>query len=292
MRTEIFDTLHQRMADNADIFFLTADMGINLVEKIEKSYPDRYTNVGIAEQNLIAVAAGLCNVGYRPFAYTISNFLVHRCLEQTRNDIALHEYPVVLLGTSAGFDNAPLGPTHHIIDDWGALRAIPNIDIYCPSTKAYAALLVDRLLANGRPAYVRIAKNGADLPSAPADIEYLPGETASTILVTYGALTAECLAVHESRHDVSLLVFNRVRPIDEDDVEEILSKYKRAIVVEDHFAEVGLYAILCQIAHERRLPIQLTSRAPEPGYSLVVGQSPQYFFRKFGMDSKSLLEGL
>lgn len=105
------------MKKNEKIFFLTADMGINLVEKFVKDFPNRYLNVGIAEQNLISISAGLINLGYIPVAYTISNFLIHRCYEQLRNDIVLHNYPIVLLGTSSGYDNAPLGPTHHMIDD-------------------------------------------------------------------------------------------------------------------------------------------------------------------------------
>ncbi len=82
MRGHIIDAVFERMSINPDTFFLTADMGINLVEKIQKKYPDRYCNVGIAEQNLIGVSAGLANLGYRPFAYTISNFNIHRCMSR------------------------------------------------------------------------------------------------------------------------------------------------------------------------------------------------------------------
>ena len=161
MRGRKIDTIFAQMKTNPDVFFLTADMGISLVEKFGEEYPDRYTNVGIAEQNLIGVSAGLANLGYRPFAYTISNFVIHRCFEQIRNDIGLHGYPITLLGTSTGYDNAPLGPTHHIIDEWGILKSVPGIDIYCPSSLSYAAKLVERILHAGRPAYVRIPKGGA-----------------------------------------------------------------------------------------------------------------------------------
>ena len=124
MRNNIIASLMCAMEKDKNIFFLNADMGINLVEQIEEKFPDRYANVGIAEQNLIGVASGLANLGYKPFVYTISNFVIHRCFEQIRNDIILHQYPITLLGTSTGYDNAPLGPTHHIIDDWGCLRIL------------------------------------------------------------------------------------------------------------------------------------------------------------------------
>ena len=161
MRAQIINTLFDRMATNPDIFFLTADMGINLVERFAEKYPDRFLNVGIAEQNLVGVSAGLVNIGFRPFAYTISNFAVHRCFEQIRNEIGIHDYPVILLGTSTGYDNASLGPTHHMLDDWGSIKAIPEIDIYCPSSVAYAGILADHLIDIGRPAYVRIPKRRA-----------------------------------------------------------------------------------------------------------------------------------
>ena len=100
MRNQIIDQIHNEMKKDEKIFFLTADMGINLVEKIKNDYPDRYLNVGIAEQNLIGVASGLINVGYRVVTYTISNFLVHRCFEQLRNDISLHKKAILMVGTS------------------------------------------------------------------------------------------------------------------------------------------------------------------------------------------------
>ena len=122
MRNAIVNHIYKLMHKNKRIFFLTGDMGINLVEKFEEKFPERFLNVGIAEQNLIGVSAGLYNAGYLPFAYAISNFITQRCLEQIRNDIILHNYPITLIGTSTGFDNATLGPTHHVVDDWGVLK--------------------------------------------------------------------------------------------------------------------------------------------------------------------------
>jgi transketolase len=97
MRGVFLDKLFQKMETDETIFFLTADMGINLVERFEENFPDRFLNVGIAEQNLIGIAAGLAESGMRPYVYTISNFLVHRCFEQIRNDIVIHKLPIVLV---------------------------------------------------------------------------------------------------------------------------------------------------------------------------------------------------
>ena len=288
MRGQIIDAIFARMASNQDIFFLTADMGINLVEKFEDKYPDRFVNVGIAEQNLVGVSAGLANLGYRPFAYTISNFAVHRCFEQIRNDIGIHDYPVVLLGTSAGYDNAPLGPTHHIIDDWGAIKLIPEIDIYCPSSVVYAQALVDHLLATARPAYVRIGKGEHKNPDSTDHFVALLGTAQSTILVSYGGLVQDCLAAQKRDASLAVLAVNRLRPLEEEKLVETLRPYDRIIVVEDHFPSSGLYGSLCEMLIRHPLKARLQSLAPRD-YTMDVGTSNAYFHHKYGLDADGIL---
>jgi len=288
MRGQIIDAVFERMARNADVFFLTADMGINLVEKFAEKYPARFLNVGIAEQNLVGVSAGLANLGFRPFAYTISNFVVHRCFEQIRNDIGIHDYPIVLLGTSTGYDNAPLGPTHHIIDDWGALKAIPEIDIYCPSSVSYAGFLVDHLLNTGRPAYVRIPKGAYKTPASTDHVVMLPGGRQDTILVSYGTCAQDCLAAQSRDPALAVLVVNRLRPLDEEKLADALAPYRRIIVVEDHFPSTGLYGSLCEVLVRHSLRGGLHTLAPRD-YALDVGTSNAYFHKKHGLDVESIL---
>ncbi|MBT6716883.1 MAG: hypothetical protein HOB18_04465 [Nitrospina sp.] len=284
MRGKVIDAVLESMATNPDTFFLTADMGINLVEKIQEAYPDRFCNVGIAEQNLIGVSAGLANLGYRPFAYTISNFNVHRCYEQIRNEIGINGHPIVLLGTSTGYDNAPLGPTHHIIDDWGALRNIPGIDIYCPSSVNAATEVVPKIFSRGRPAYVRIPKGGFEKPESSDDMVLLTGEGKGVLLISYGSIAQNCLAVQEADSSVSVLVFNCLRPIDEEAVGKVISGYDKVFVVEDHFPETGLYSVLCELVVKNGILKKITSIAPPPVYDLEVGVTPGFYQRKFGLD--------
>jgi transketolase len=290
MRGQIIDSLFAEMRKQEDIFFLTADMGINLVERFGVEYPSRFSNVGIAEQNLIGVASGLCNAGYRPFTYTISNFLIHRCFEQLRNDVSLHKYPVVMLGASAGFDNAPLGPTHHIIDDWGVLRNLPNIDIYAPTTIAYAGNIISKLLDSDTAAYVRISKGGSDFSSSLEDVVHIRGNSNKLLFVSYGGVAGQVIDLQKKVGDVSLLLFNRILPMDEDYVANILAEYDNICIVEDHIAGTGLYSIFLNLLQERKIQKNVISRAPAMGFTIDVGQSPDYFYRKYGMDSDSLAE--
>jgi transketolase len=287
MRGQIIDCIYERMATNPDVFFLTADMGINLVEKFEKTYPERFLNVGIAEQNLIGVSAGLANLGFRPFAYTISNFAVHRCFEQIRNDIALHDHPIVVFGTSTGYDNAPLGPTHHIIDDWGAIKSIPGIDIYCPSSVTYARSLVDHLLNTGRPSYVRVPKGAFRAPDSQEHLVLLPGTKPDVLLVSYGAPAQDCIAAQAKDPAVAVLVVNRLRPLDETLLADMLRPYGRILVIEDHFPSAGLYGSLCELMVRQRLTGRLESIAPRD-YTLEVGTSNAFFHRKYGFDSDGI----
>jgi transketolase len=277
------------MAQDPTLFFLTGDMGINLVEAVESAFPDRFINVGIAEQDLIGVAAGLCNVGFRPVAYTIGNFLTQRCYEQIRNDVALHGYPIILLGVSAGFDNAPLGPTHHLIDDWGGMRNLPGIDVYAPASVEYAASVLDRVMASEHPAYVRVAKGSPSILGSNDDVVYLPGRSHGWLLISYGSLASECLKAQRECPDLSVLILNRVHPLDAAAIAPYLAAHQRSLVVEDHFGHSGLYASLCQLAMQERLTGLVESAAPPPNYDLVVGPTAASYHRRYGLDAAGIL---
>ena len=121
---------------NEKLIVLSADLGRSSgLDRFKSMFPKKYLSVGISEQNLIGVASGLINLNFKVVVYTISNFLVHRCFEQLRNDISLHKKPILMIGTSCGYDNASLGPTHHVIDDWGYIKNLPNF--VCPNLKLY-----------------------------------------------------------------------------------------------------------------------------------------------------------
>lgn len=288
MRNNIIASLVEEMEKDENIFFLTADMGINLVEQIQDKFPARFANVGIAEQNLIGVAAGLANLGYKPFVYTISNFVIHRCYEQIRNDIILHQYPITLMGTSTGYDNAPLGPTHHIIDEWGALRNFPGIDIYCPGSVTYANSLVNKVLARKKPAYIRIPKGEFKNPDSEDDIVLIPGKKQSVLLISYGSPAQECIKAMEQNPELSVLVFNKLSPLDKPKLKDILDQYEKLIVVEDHFASSGLYGLLCEFCNAHSICKKMISLAPTD-YVFEVGRSNDYFHKRFGFNSEAIL---
>jgi len=262
MRNRFIDLIHQEMASNRDVVFLTADMGINLVEKIEEDYPDRFFNVGIAEQNLIGIAAGLAESGFRPFAYTISNFITIRALEQIRNDVVLHELPVTLVGTSTGFDNGPLGPTHHMLDDWGALSSMPNLNIYCPVKLPSVNSIFAQCLSSNFPNYVRIAKGNG------INDELTKVANLKNLVLSYGSAVNFAIEFSHSNNADYILV-ETLKPLQLNF--DQIKNYENIIVVEDHFPTTGMYSQVCQLINETGVNARVISVAPK-NYSLIVGK--------------------
>jgi transketolase len=278
VRSTFLDALFDEMKKDESIFFLTADMGINLVERFEEAYPTRFINIGIAEQNLIGVAAGLAESGYKPFVYTISNFLIHRCLEQIRNDLLLHDLNVTLIGTSTGFDNAPLGPTHHIIDDWGVVNALSGMKIYCPSSKATSLTIFDLCISEAGTKYVRIPKGAGlndDFSSS------ITGEV--DIVISYGS-ALDYAQEFTRKHAFEFLPIWNLSTMNYPELEIIKAKRVRIHVIEDHFGHSGLYSIMCRWANENQFVGKILSVAPIE-YQLRVRNSFLEFIEDSGMKS-------
>lgn len=263
MRNIIIEELMSEMRRDPAIFFITADMGINLVEKIEEEFPDRFLNVGIAEQNAIGVAAGLASSGYFPWVYSISNFLIHRCFEQIRNDLVLHDFRAVLLGTSAGYDNSPLGPTHHVIDDWGMIAGLPGTSVFTPATEEYAKTIVPRTREASGLSYIRVSKEGISIQGSESDGLIVGSGKSGRLLISYGGLGARMLASEDVSEDDSFLVLNQVWPIPKILENALAQKPSEVVVIEDHFRETGLTNRVAHLISKVQGSQLFTSRAPE-----------------------------
>jgi len=159
MRDAFLERVWQAMKKNRKIFFATADFGSPVLDRIRKDFPDRYINVGIAEQDLINVSAGLALEGYTLFAYSIASFITMRCYEQIRINLALlskvRKMNVNLIGVGAGYSYVVSGPTHQCYEDLSVMRALPNIKIYSPADHVTAAELFEQCIAVTGPKYLR-----------------------------------------------------------------------------------------------------------------------------------------
>lgn len=286
MRNFLFKEIEKIMGKNKKLFFLTGDTGFNLVEGIFKKYPSRAINVGVAEQNLVGIASGLSNMGYIPIVYAITNFIVHRSYEQTRNDLCLHNKKSILIGTSTGYDNSTLGPTHHIIDDIGALKIFPNIKIYSPSTRLSTINSFKTALNDDCPSFIRITKNDFYFDKENQKINKQIIRTKSKkILITHGRMLKSC---YEAciKNGYNLFVFNLVSPLYPKELKKILNQYKDIIVVEDNFKS-GLYNSICEIANELSFKYKIKSLHPSFEYVKKSG-SQDYFDKKYKLSLKSI----
>jgi len=140
-------------------------------------------------------------------------------------------------------------------------------------------------------AYVRIPKGEYTSPASSLPVVHLPGSQAKVLLATYGGLAQTCLEVQRQVPAIGVMVFNRLRPVDGAALADIWSGYERVIIVEDHFAETGLYSTACRVVAEHHLPTRLESRAPSE-YYMDVGTSQDYFWKKFRGDTASLVSDL
>src|SRR5260370_29105354 len=142
------------------IMLLTSDLGYKIFDAFAGEFPGRLLNVGVAEGNMIGVAAGLALGGMRPFTYSIAPFATLRCLEQIRNDVCYHNLPVTIVGVGGGYSYGHNGPTHHALEDIAVMRVLPNMTVVCPGDPIETELAVAAAAAHGRPLYLRIGRAG------------------------------------------------------------------------------------------------------------------------------------
>jgi transketolase len=143
-------------AQRKNFVFLTGDLGYKALEPLREAMGDRFINAGVAEQNMIAVAAGLAKEGLRAWTYSIAPFIYARPYEHIRNDVCIHDLPVVLVGNGGGYGYGVMGATHHAIEDYGSLLCLPNIRAYIPAFDSDVTEIVELLFTTPHPAYLRL----------------------------------------------------------------------------------------------------------------------------------------
>ncbi len=142
------------------IVLLSGDIGNRLFDEFKEACPDRFYNCGVAEANMVGMAAGLAQCGLRPVCYTIAPFLTYRCMEQIRVDLCYHDLPVVLVGTGSGLAYASLGATHHSCEEMGMLRLLPGLGVMAPADSFEVRGALRAALQSDHPVYIRIGKKG------------------------------------------------------------------------------------------------------------------------------------
>lgn len=231
------------------VVLLSGDIGNRLFDDFKARCPGRFFNCGVAEANMIGVAAGMAMCGFRPIAYTITPFITTRCLEQIRVDICYHHVPVIVVGTGSGLSYASLGATHHSCEDIALLRALPHMTVVCPGDAVEVKLALRAALAYEEPVYIRLGKKGEPLVhQQPVDfaigkaIIVRPGDdvcilsTGNTLALAVRA--AEDLGKQGVRAQV--VSFHTVKPLDELFLAEVFARFLVVTTVEEHSRLGGL----------------------------------------------------
>lgn len=236
------------------VILLTGDHGYALFDEIRKVCPDQYLNAGVAEQNMVGVAAGLAKGGMRPIVYGLSAFVPVRVLEQIKLDVCYESLPVIFVGDGAGVVYSSLGTSHQSTEDIAALRAVPNLAILSPADAAEMAACMKLSLSAPGPVYLRMGK--ADLGQVHAIVPNLklgqlcqvrPGFGSIGWLAT-GSMVQTALAVSDQWPNCPVWSVPSIKPIDERAVRSICEQHEVLIVLEEHSVHGGLGSAIAEIA--------------------------------------------
>jgi len=247
MRDVFLEILYESMAKNRNIFFLSADFGSPVLDKIKSDFKDRFVNVGIAEQNLINVATGLALEGFDVYAYAIAPFITMRCFEQIRVNLAImseiKELNVNLIGVGAGVSYAMSGPTHHCLEDISIMNSLPNIEIFSPSDYLLVQKYVDRSLKNRYPKYLRFdAKPVKLIESSVENFEdgFRVLKKGKKIAIVSTGYMSQKIMDHIDKIDVMLVDLYFINRFDRKKFQEILEGIETILTIEEGFVGGGL----------------------------------------------------
>ena len=255
MRNAFARAMTELAQERDDVCLLSGDIGNRMFDCYKEVAPARFFNCGIAEANMMSLAAGMGLCGMRPVVYTIAPFTTIRCLEQIKIGVAYHESPVVIVGTGSGLSYSELGPTHHSLEDMAALRVIPNIDILAPSDSRQLVQQLESAIDMGRPTYIRIGKKGE--PDIYSDSELLSTGKANLIhdgsdLVIFcvGPIVSVALEVSKKLAfkgvSLSVVTMGGIRPLDDRFLQEMRAKHKLWFSLEEHSLIGGLGSTLLE----------------------------------------------
>ena len=249
MRRTCLNKVHELARRDPRVVFIGSDLGAGVLEEMKVEMPDRFFMEGVAEQNLIGVAAGMAMEGFIPYVNTIATFITRRCFEQVAVDLCMHNLPVRLIGNGGGVVYAPLGPTHQAIEDIAIMRTLPNMAVVVPADADEMTRFMDESLDWPGPVYIRLAKGGDPIVSRPMDGFEIgkaimlrePGAVqiiATGIAVEKSLRAAEILELEGIQCGV--LNAHTVKPLDEEKIVEQALVAELVVTVEEHTLIGGL----------------------------------------------------
>lgn len=304
MRVDFVKAIEGVLAGDSKAMFVTGDLGYSALEHVAAKYGRRFLNAGVAEQNMVGVAAGLALAGMRPWVYSIAPFATYRCLEQIRNDVCLHRLPVRIAGNGGGYTYGIMGATHHALEDFAALRPLPNMQLFFPCSNDHVAAAVAHMSGLSGPAYIRLAISPYTTALAPLS------EQPQTLTRQYAARanrSAPSVTIIGVGHGVQLAlralatgglaeknvdVFGVARfPWDfaaDAALLESVVESGNVISVEEHYADAGMgESLRAALPPTRSFRILAASYSPEQRYG-----SPAFHLQQCGLTPEALVRAV
>lgn len=258
MRTAFINALMGIADRDKRIFLLCGDLGYSVLEPFAQKFPDRFINVGIAEQNMTGIAVGLAFEGYTVFTYSIGNFPTLRAMEQIRYDVCYHNANVKIVAVGGGFAYGPLGPSHHATEEMGMLRILPNLSVCAPGDPFETTMITELISQISTPCYLRLGKAGE--PNIHKnDIHFEWGEMIPVIsgknklIISTGSMLSYAHSfILENNLPWSLWSAPFVKPIDHSMLIKASKTYENIITIEEHQAMGGFGSAVLETLNDLR----------------------------------------
>jgi transketolase len=273
VRRGFVDELTGLAERNERIVLLTGDVGFAFLERFAARVPRRFINVGVAEQNMVGIAAGLAEGGHLPFVYSIGTFALLRPLEFIRSAAVAQRLPIRIVAVGGGVDYGTAGPTHHLLEDVAFVRALPGLMAVVPADTRQARAALRATWHLPAPVYYRLARDeGPDVPGLGAAFE--PGrldvvrDGRDAALIALGPMAPVCVEASEILRgrgiDATVAVVSCVSPPPVHDLRALLQRHRLAISVESHLVEGGLGSLVAEVIADHGLPCRLIRRGLRP----------------------------
>ncbi len=299
-RQAICEVLMEKAKEDKDIVVLCSDSrGSASLKPFAEAYPEQFVEVGIAEQNLVSISAGLAKCGKKPFAASPACFLSTRSYEQAKVDCAYSDTNVTLIGISGGISYGALGMSHHSAQDIAAMSAIPNMRVYLPSDRFQTAKLIEALLEDGKPAYIRVGRNAVeDIYSekeCPFEMDRATvlSEGDDVAIIACGEMVKPAVdaaaALKEQGIGASVLDMYCVKPLDKEAVIKAAQNAKVVVTAEEHAPFGGLGSMVSQVV-AAECPRRVINLAL-PDAPVITGESKEVF-DYYGLNAEGIVKAV
>lgn len=293
MREAFSNALVRLALADPKVLLLTGDHGYALFDEFRKRCPDQYINAGIAEQNMVGMAAGLARVGFRPFVYGLAAFVPIRTVEQIKLDIAHDDLPVVLLGDGAGFVYSHLGTSHQSTEDIACTRAIPGLEVLSPADRFEMTASMDYAYAANGPVYLRMGKSDrGDVHAGPTGtlrsgglLKVCDGRADRPGLIATGSMVRTAVDI-AAELDLAVWSAPVLKPLLADEVCAAARATAGLVTLEEHSVLGGLGAAVTEITSEHQPTRVLRIGVPDR-FSEHCG-THAYLLREHGLDTDSV----